>query len=65
MVSRVSVNVIAICMVSAVIAVGVVPDSKSRALVRRWYSTCMFNATRKVFLYFFEPVEIIPQMPAP
>ena len=65
MVSRVSVNVIAICMVSAVIAVGVVPDSKSSALVRWWYSTCMFNATHKVFLYFFEPVEIIPLTLAP
>ena len=35
MVSRVSMKVIAICMVSAVIVVGVVPDSKASALVSR------------------------------
>ena len=33
MVARVLVKVIAICMVSAVIIVGVVPDSKGSALV--------------------------------
>ena len=36
MVSRVSVNIMALCMVSAVIAVGVVPDSKASDLVSRW-----------------------------
>ena len=65
MVSRVSVNMIAICMVSSGMAVGVVPDSKASALVSRWYRTCILNATRKVFLYFFEPVEILAPVPAP
>ena len=36
MVSRVSVNIMALCMVSAVIGVGVVPDSKASDLVSRW-----------------------------
>ena len=65
MVARVSVKVIAICMVSAVIIVGVVPDSKGSALVSQWYRTGIFKAIPKVFLYFFEAEEILGLTIAP
>ena len=58
-------KVIAICMVSAVIIVGVVPDSKGSALVSRWYRTSIFKAIPKVFLYFFEAEEILGLTIAP
>ena len=65
MVGRVSVKVIAICMVSAVIIVGVVPDSKGSALVSWWYRTGIFKAIPKWFLYFFEAEEILGLTIAP
>ena len=65
MVARVSVKVIAICMVSAVIIVGVVPDSKGSALVSWWYRTGIFKAIPKWFLYFFEAEEILGLTIAP
>ena len=65
MVARVSVKVITICMVSAVIIVGVVPDSKGSALVSWWYRTGIFKAIPKLFLYFFEAEEILGLTIAP
>ena len=59
MVSRVSVKAIAIAMVDRAIAAGVGPVSKSSPFCRRWYKMCIFNATRRAFLNFFDPKETV------